>query len=114
MLERPLPYCVTHAATTDPINVTERPAMGDPKQKVDLNWRLDDLAQEHAEQILVEVMSRRNYAGETLVQLVEALRAMEQQAHTTRQDVAKRLADEQERKARDAKKRAERKKAAGE
>jgi DNA topoisomerase VI subunit B len=87
--------------------------MGEHSQKTDIDWRLDDLAQEHAVRILVKVMSRRNYAGETLVQLVEALRAMEQQAHTTRQDVAKRLADERDRKARDAKKLAERKKAAG-
>jgi len=87
--------------------------MGDATTKTGIDWRLDDLAQEHAERILVEVMHRRHYSGETLVQLVEALRAMEQAGNDTRRDVAERLAAEQARRARDAKKRAERKKAAG-
>lgn len=86
--------------------------MGEPKQETDTDWRLHDLAQEHAERILVEVMRRRNYAGETLVQLVEALRRFEQASQDTRQDAAKRMAAERDRKARDAKKLAERKKAA--
>jgi len=79
--------------------------MGEAKQQTTLNRRLDDLAQDHAKRILVEVMHRRNYSGETLVQLVEALRRFERSSYATRQDVAERVK-------RDAKKRAERKKAA--
>jgi hypothetical protein len=86
--------------------------MGDATTKTDIDWRLGDLAQEHAERILVEVMHRRRYSGETLVQLVEAMRRFERAGNDTRRDVAERLVAEQARRARDAKKRAERKKAA--